>query len=158
MRTGTRTGMWMGVGRAILMNCLDGEIPRDMPRPPKAKTIGAISTNTCYHRPPVIRRRCWRDEDWRDFEVLDAELIIREERHAAYLLGHLQRHHGRMPEPQGDYDVFVTNTRIKCFNNRQAARFCAGKSYQIDMSFKRIAGDIHEVAFATISAWSVSPC
>jgi hypothetical protein len=73
--------------------------------PPRPRLLVAYSPTSA--RPPVIRRRCWRDEDRRHFEGLDAELIIRGERHEAYLLEHLQRHHGRMPEPQGDYDVFA---------------------------------------------------
>ncbi|KAN0066787.1 hypothetical protein V8E54_015076 [Elaphomyces granulatus] len=63
-----------------------------------------------YATPPprsARPRRRWRDEDRRHFEGFNAELIIREERHEAYLLEHLQRHHGRMPEPQGDFDVFA---------------------------------------------------
>jgi hypothetical protein len=36
------------------------------------------------------------------------------------------------------------------FNNRQASKFSAVKSFQIDMTFKRIAGEINEVAIATM--------
>jgi len=82
-------GMWMGMRR---VNYLDGPFQYATPPPRSA-------------RPLVIRRR-WRDEDRRYFEGSNAELIIREERHED-LLEHLQRHHGRMPEPQGDFDVFA---------------------------------------------------
>lgn len=40
-----------------------------------------------------------------------------------------------------------TNFRIICFNDR---KFSAVKSFQIDMTFKRIAGEINEVAIATM--------
>lgn len=43
-----------------------------------------------------------------------------------------------------------TNFRIICFNDRQASKFSAVKSFQIDMTFKRIAGEINEVAIATM--------
>jgi hypothetical protein len=43
-----------------------------------------------------------------------------------------------------------TNFRINCFNNRQASKFSAVKSFRIDMTFERVAGEINEVAIATM--------
>ncbi|KAN0079448.1 hypothetical protein V8E54_004662 [Elaphomyces granulatus] len=77
-----------GGGEVILESCAESDASDPSSRVPDAQ------------RQPS-------DEDRRYFEGSNAELIIREERHEAYLLEHLQRHHGRMPEPQGDFDVFA---------------------------------------------------
>jgi hypothetical protein len=42
------------------------------------------------------------------------------------------------------------NFRIICFTTEQARYFLKVRSFQMDMTFKRIAGDIYELAFATM--------
>jgi hypothetical protein len=42
------------------------------------------------------------------------------------------------------------NLRIICFTPDQAGLWKSVRSFQMDMSFKRIAGDIHEVVIASM--------
>ena len=42
------------------------------------------------------------------------------------------------------------NVRIICFTTEQARHFLEARSFQMDMTFKRIAGEIYEIAFATM--------
>jgi hypothetical protein len=44
-----------------------------------------------------------------------------------------------------------TNILIICFNADQARQFSQARSFQVDMTFKRVFGDIKEVVFATMT-------
>jgi hypothetical protein len=44
-----------------------------------------------------------------------------------------------------------TNILIICFNIDQARQFSQARSFQVDMTFKRVFGDVKEVVFATMN-------